>query len=128
MSAAEDGYLLANNRKAIPDQLEAGIRNLLIDAHWGLSKEGRGTIVTDLEAEGGTGKARQAAIEATGEDFVETAERLIQRQALGEVGGGKQRRLLLPRLLRARRDPRRTAARGHHRLPRDPPGRGRSRS
>ncbi len=90
MSAAEDGYLLANNRKPIPDQLEAGVRNLLIDAHWGLSKEGRSTIVTDLQAEGGEGKARQAAIEATSEDFVETAERLIQRQALGEVGGGKR--------------------------------------
>jgi hypothetical protein len=89
MSAAEDGYLLANNRKPIPDMLEAGVRNLLIDAHAGLSKEGRPTIVTDLQAEGGTGKARQAAIEATSEDFVETAERLIQRQALGEVGGGK---------------------------------------
>ena len=90
MSAAEDGYLLANNRKPISDQLEAGVRNLLIDAHWGLSKKGRSTIVTDLEAEGGEGKARQAAIEATSEDFVQTAERLIQRQALGQVGGGKR--------------------------------------
>ena len=89
MSAAEDGFLIANNRKGIPDQLEAGVRALLIDAHWGRAKEGRSVVVTDLEAEGGEGKARQAAIEATSEDFVETAERLIQRQALGEEGGGE---------------------------------------
>jgi hypothetical protein len=90
MSAADEGFLIANNRKGIADQLDGGARALLIDAHWGRSEKGRKTIVTDLEAEGGEGKAREQAIEATSEDFVETAERLIQRQALGEVGAGKR--------------------------------------
>jgi uncharacterized membrane protein len=89
MSAAEDGFLIANNRKGVTDQLAGGARALLIDAHWGRAVEGRSTVVTDLEAEGGVGKAREQAIEATSEDFVEAAERLIQRQALGEAGGGE---------------------------------------
>ena len=89
MSSAEDDYITPNNRKGIPDQLEAGARTLLIDAHWGRQKDGKGVVVTDLKAEGGVGKAREAAIEATSEEFVESAERLIQRQALGEVEGGK---------------------------------------
>ena len=34
MSAAEEpAFLLANNRNGIPDQLDAGVRGLLIDAH-----------------------------------------------------------------------------------------------
>ena len=89
MSSAADDYVTPNNRKAIPDQLEAGVRTLLIDAHWGRRVDDKGIVVTDLKAEGGEDKAREAAIEATSEEFVEAAERLIQRQALGKVEGGK---------------------------------------
>jgi hypothetical protein len=75
MSAANDGFLIANNQKPIPDQLEAGVRGLLIDAHYG--REGsRGEVVTDLDKEG---KTRGEIADAVGEDFVQTAERLVGR-------------------------------------------------
>lgn len=75
MSAANDGFLLANNRKPIPDQLDAGVRGLLIDAHYG--REGRGgEVITDLDREG---KTRGEIVDAVGEDFVQTAERLVGR-------------------------------------------------
>lgn len=91
MSAAKDGFLMANNEAGISDQLEAGVRGLLIDAHWGRrAEEEKGLVVTDLEAEGGKAKARAEAVESTSEEFVTAAERLIQRRALGEVEGGSQ--------------------------------------
>ncbi len=85
MSAAEDGYLLPNNDGAIPDQLEAGARALLIDAHWGIP--GGKFVVTDLEAEGGEGKARKEAVASTSEEFVATAERLVKRLGTGNESG-----------------------------------------
>jgi hypothetical protein len=84
MSAANDDFLIANNQKPIPDQLEAGVRGLLIDAHYGRKGNG-GRVVTDLEKEGQT---RGKIAEAVGEDFVETAERLVGR-ITGTKGSGE---------------------------------------
>jgi hypothetical protein len=75
MSAANDDFLIANNQKPIPDQLDAGVRGLLIDAHYGRKGNG-GQVVTDLEKEGQT---RQQITEAVGGEFVKTAERLVGR-------------------------------------------------
>ncbi len=75
MSAANDGFLIANNQKPIPDQLEAGVRGLLIDAHYGREGNG-GQVVTDLDKEG---KTRGEIVDAVGEEFVQTAERLVGR-------------------------------------------------
>ena len=75
MSAANYGFLIANNQKPIPDQLEAGVRGLLVDAHYGREGSG-GDVVTDLDEEG---KTRREIVEAVGEDFVKTAERLVGR-------------------------------------------------
>jgi len=75
MSAANDGFLLANNRRGIADQLDAGVRGLLIDAHYGVENES-GQVVTDFEKEG---KTRQEVVDAAGEEFVKRAERLVGR-------------------------------------------------
>lgn len=84
MSAANDGFLIANNQKPIPDQLEAGVRGLLIDAHYG--RKGAGDkVITDLDKEG---KTRGEIVGAVGEDFVQTAERLVGRIS-GTGGTGK---------------------------------------
>ena len=83
MSAAEDNFLIANNRKPQPHQLEAGVRGLLIDAHYGI-KAKNGTVITDLKREG---KTREEIIETACEDFVETAERLIGRVSGTEKNG-----------------------------------------
>ncbi|HEX6117583.1 MAG TPA: hypothetical protein VFY99_10815 [Solirubrobacterales bacterium] len=84
MSAANDDFLIANNQRPIPDQLDAGVRGLLIDAHYGRRGDG-GQVVTDLEKEGQT---RQQIADAVGEDFVRTAERLVGR-ITGTKGSGK---------------------------------------
>ena len=75
MSAANDGFLIANNQRPIPDQLDAGVRGLQIDAHYGRKGNG-GQVITDLDKEG---KTRGEIVDAVGEDFVQTAERLVGR-------------------------------------------------
>ncbi len=83
MSAADDDFLLPNNQKGIRDQLEAGVRALLIDAHWGLSGEGP-FVATDFQREGGKAQALENAAENTSQEFVDVAERLTRRIA-GQV-------------------------------------------
>jgi hypothetical protein len=84
MSAANDGFLIANNQRPIPNQLDAGVRGLLVDAHYG--REGdQGRVVTALDREGTT---RSEIVDTVGEDFVRTAERLVGRIS-GTGGTGK---------------------------------------
>ena len=78
MSAADTpGWLATNQRHDIAQQLEDGIRVLLIDPHYGIPNGG--TVRTDLVKEG-TGRNRVAS--QIGEAGLAAAERLA-----GELGG-----------------------------------------
>lgn len=84
MSAADqEGWLFASHERAIPSQLEAGFRGLLIDTHDGVETD-RG-VYTVL---GQGSKSREKLTESVGEEFVETAERL--RSRIGYTGGGDE--------------------------------------
>jgi hypothetical protein len=86
MSASnEPGWLFANQRRSIPEQLDDGIRLFLIDAHWGVPVDGR--IRTDLEAEG---SSRNRVATTLGPEAVRTAERLAGRIGAGDLTGARQ--------------------------------------
>lgn len=70
-AAAEPGWLFASHKGTIRDQLDFGIRGLLIDTWYG-AKEGN-TVRTDLEA---SGKDREDLIKERGAAAVRAAERL----------------------------------------------------
>jgi hypothetical protein len=76
MSAVDrPGWFFANQRSPIPEQLDDGIRLLMIDPHYGIvDHEGR--VRTDLEAEGTTRNRVAAQI---GADAIHAAERLAGR-------------------------------------------------
>jgi hypothetical protein len=79
MSAADRaGWFFANQTRPIPQQLEDGIRLLLVDPHYAV-EDARGRIRTDLRAEGTT-RNRVAAV--LGTDAVEAAERLAGQLGL----------------------------------------------
>ncbi|MBA2342795.1 MAG: hypothetical protein H0V85_04965 [Thermoleophilaceae bacterium] len=84
MSAADQpGWLFALQEKAIPSQLEAGVRGLLIDTHYGVkTRRGVYTVFTKSSA------SRAQLADQFGDDFVATAERL--RKRIGYRGGGKE--------------------------------------
>jgi hypothetical protein len=87
MSAAEEpGWLFANQRRPIPDQLEDGIRLFLLDPHWGVPVAGN-RVRTDLQAEG---VSRNRVASAVGPQAVRTAERLAGRVGAGSLGGTRQ--------------------------------------
>jgi hypothetical protein len=90
MSAADrPGWLFANQRRAIPRQLDDGIRLLMVDPHYGIvNREGR--IRTDLTAEGTT---RNRVAAELGTDAVGAAERLAGR--LGLVPDDGERKVYL---------------------------------
>lgn len=82
MSAADqERWLFAQQERGIPSQLEAGIRGLLIDTHYGVETD-QG-IYTVLQA---GSNSREKLVDAVGEQFVRTAERL--RTRIGYSGGG----------------------------------------
>lgn len=82
MSAAtEPGWLFAQQNTGLRDQLDAGIRGLLIDTHYGVATD-KG-VATELQA---GSKSRAKIADELGEEFVDTAERL--RGRLGYEGGG----------------------------------------
>jgi hypothetical protein len=82
-AAAEPGWYFAGHREGIREQLEYGVRALLIDTHYGIRDE-RGRIRTDLEREG-TNRAK--IVEAIGEQGLAAAERLVGRIGFGEQSG-----------------------------------------
>jgi hypothetical protein len=83
MSAASEGWLFANQARGIPQQLEDGIRGILIDTHYGFATpEG---VATDLDNDP---KSRAKIADQFGDEFVETAERL--RARIGYAGGGER--------------------------------------
>jgi hypothetical protein len=88
MSAADSpGWLIANQRRDIPRQLQDGIRLFLIDAHWGVHGA-HGRIRTDLAAEG---SSRNRAAKALGSpEAVALAERVAGRVGLGNLKGQRE--------------------------------------
>jgi hypothetical protein len=74
MSAADvPGYLFANQEHAIPQQLDDGIRALLIDTHYGIPANG-GKVKTDLENP--TSKERREYVKELGRQAVDAALRI----------------------------------------------------
>ncbi|MBA2504701.1 MAG: hypothetical protein H0V29_02015, partial [Thermoleophilaceae bacterium] len=81
------GWLLANNTGGISEQLQFGIRGLLIDAHYGVLNA-KGRVRTDLDREGRNKAA--VARQELGLEAIKAAERLVgQRLGQGEVKGKK---------------------------------------
>ncbi len=88
MSAANyPGWTFAQQEKGIPEQLRAGVRGLLIDAHAGVETEG-GTIKTDLSDQS-SGK-RDKIEDAMGADALDAAlrirDRIVNSPEVGEPG------------------------------------------
>jgi hypothetical protein len=87
MSAADEpGWLFANQRRPIEEQLDDGIRLFLIDPHWGVPVAGN-RVRTDLQAEG---VSRNRVAKALGPEAVRTAERLAGRLGAGGLGGARE--------------------------------------
>jgi hypothetical protein len=87
MSAADEpGWLFANQRRSIEDQLDDGIRLFLIDPHWGVPVAGN-RVRTDLQAEG---VSRNRVAKALGPEAVRTAERLAGRVGAAALGGPRE--------------------------------------
>jgi hypothetical protein len=87
MSAADElGWLFANQRQTIEEQLDDGIRLFLIDPHWGVPVAGN-RVRTDLQAEG---VSRNRVAKALGPEAVRTAERLAGRVGAGTLSGPRQ--------------------------------------
>jgi hypothetical protein len=84
MAAADErGWYFAAHRRGIAEQLEFGVRALLIDSHYGIRDE-QGNVRTDLEREG-TNRAK--IVGAIGETGLAAAERLVGRIGFGELKG-----------------------------------------
>ena len=82
-AASEPGWLFAGHEKGIRQQLDGGVRSLLIDTHYGVkTKKGVASVLQKGS------KSRTKIVDEAGEQFVETAERL--RGRLGYRGGGKK--------------------------------------
>lgn len=82
-AADQPNWLFAQHERGMPAQLEAGVRGLLIDTHYGVQTD-RG-VHTVLQR-GST--SRDKIEDPLGQRFVETAERL--RSRIGYDGGGKR--------------------------------------
>ena len=86
MSAAEDGFLMANHSKGIIPQLEAGYRGLLIDLHYGLDTDRTPVVVTDQAPL--TPEEREQLVHRLGAAAVRSAEQLRQRNL--DAGGTRE--------------------------------------
>ncbi len=83
-SAADSpGWFITNQRRAIPRQLEDGIRLFLIDPHWGVETP-NGRVRTDFESEG---RSRNKVAKAMPPEVLAAAERLAGRLGAGEATG-----------------------------------------
>jgi hypothetical protein len=91
MSAADADFFAPNQETGIPKQLDAGVRVLLIDAHYGI-KPPHGPVITDLKRARGS-PAREGIGEQFGKDAVERVEAIGERT--GEAGGEGERGVYL---------------------------------
>jgi hypothetical protein len=85
-AAQQPGWLFANQRRSIEEQLDDGIRLFLLDPHWGVPVAGN-RVRTDVEAEG---ESRNRVAKALGPEAVRTAERLAGRVGGGNLSGARQ--------------------------------------
>jgi hypothetical protein len=86
MSAAEErGWYFAGHREGLREQLEFGIRALLIDTHYGV-RDDDGKVRTELRREETN---RRKIVDAIGERGLAAAERLVGRIGFGELRGRK---------------------------------------
>ncbi len=84
MSSAQDRFLNANHGIALPNQLDLGIRGLLIDAYLG-QRNDQGVVRTDLAP-----KAVTAVEAKIGPQGLAAAQRLAGSVAFGPVSGPKK--------------------------------------
>jgi hypothetical protein len=82
-ASAADGYLIGNQPRGIPSQLNAGYRGLLIDVYFGLRRPGSNIVLTDRAPLTAAQRARQ--VSELGEPAVAAAEQVRARVA--SVGG-----------------------------------------
>lgn len=86
MSAANADFITPNQETKIQDQLDNGIRVLLIDAYYGI-KRSSGPVLTDLERERDRTKVNESLREQFGQDAVKRVQSVQQRVAdSGEEG------------------------------------------
>jgi hypothetical protein len=86
MSAANADFITPNQETKIQEQLDAGIRVLLVDAYYGI-KRSSGPVLTDLEREGERTKVNETLREQFGEGAVKRVQDIQQRVAdSGEEG------------------------------------------
>ena len=84
MSAGDErGWYFPAQRGGLRQQLDDGIRALLIDTHYGI-RDKQGRVRTDLQREGTN---KQKIIDAIGERGLAAAERLVGRIGFGELEG-----------------------------------------
>jgi hypothetical protein len=86
MSAANADFITPNQETKIQDQLDAGIRVLLVDAYYGI-KRSSGPVLTDLKREQDRTKANEALREQFGKGAAKRVQDIQQRVAdSGEEG------------------------------------------
>jgi hypothetical protein len=86
-SAADSpGWFIANQRHAIPRQLEDGVRLFLIDPHWGVESS-NGKVRTDFAAEK---RDRNRVAKSLPPAVLASAERLAGRLGAGEATGERE--------------------------------------
>ena len=84
MSAEElPGWYTPNQRRAIPRQLDEGVRAFLIDSHYGIKRKS-GPVLTDLNRDG-TSKVNDTVKEQLGPEAAKRFQQLQRRYA--ERGG-----------------------------------------
>jgi hypothetical protein len=88
MSAANADFITPNQETKIQDQLDAGIRVLLVDAYYGV-KRSSGPVLTDLKREQDRTKANETISEQFGKDAVKRVQS-IQERVAGTGGEGEQ--------------------------------------
>ncbi len=79
-AADEPGWLFANQRGGIANQLRDGIRAFLIDIHWGAPDPASGVVRTDFEAEGTN---RNKVARALSPEALAVADQLVGRAGVG---------------------------------------------
>ena len=84
MSAANADFITPNQETKIQDQLDAGIRVLLVDAYYGI-KRSSGPVLTDLKREQDRTKANEAISEQFGKEAVKRVQSIQERVA--DTGG-----------------------------------------
>jgi hypothetical protein len=88
MSAANADFITPNQETKIQDQLDAGIRVLLVDAYYGI-KRSSGPVLTDLKREQGRTKVNEAISEQFGKDAVKRVQDIQER--IADSGGEGER-------------------------------------